>query len=228
MKISDLKSIKLSQDQPQAMPSSFDTAWKFVEKHCSEVLQHYKTTHKILYRGVKKGGPDIFLGQPREHREVVAPRVESQPYAELCDLYLKTMGFSALRLSSIFCNASSNKASPWGNVFMIFPFNGFTFTWSKLRTDMSAMHYIWGERHFNNPFHENLRALSRLRKGEPIDMPEETKLALAEKFVSINRFDQSNFEEALLSDFDIWFAGRYIAFNKKFQDNVLLRLFGHD
>jgi len=197
MLIDDLTTRKLKQDNPKSLDYAFEKTWKSVEKYCSDVLIEYRNAKRVLYRGVKKDSPDIFIGQPREHRKVVNQSEIGQTYAELCDLYLKTAGFEALRLSSIFCNANPRNATNWGYLFVIFPMNGFKFTWSLTCTGMPAYNYLYDHTAtFMSQYSNN----SKFFKKE------------SQKFIKENNFDHTHFSAALKSSNDIWFTGRYIAF----------------
>ena len=186
-----------------------------MEEHCSDVLISYRKNKRFLFRGVKKGGPDIFIGQPREKRKVVGSGF--QEYAELCDLYLKTMGFSALRLSSIFCNSSPHEAAEWGRLYVIFPMNGFKYTWTPKHSGVPASDYDYSF------LPEEI--IDTLFRDEKIDIPPLPLLKKqAKEFVLKNGFKSTHFSEAIGSSHDIWFMGRYIAFRKTFYRNIAEKL----
>lgn len=60
MKPADLLARQLEHDKPSAL-GGFNSAWKFVEQNCSDILALYQQTGEILYRGVKKRHRRFFL-----------------------------------------------------------------------------------------------------------------------------------------------------------------------
>lgn len=107
-------------------PALIETIEKITDE-CSDILELYRGLHRMLFRGVK-GAPPYFERQPREDRRNLHSNSKlSQAY----DDYLGSKGFTALRSNSIFCTNSMIQADSYGTVYVIFPKNGFTYTWSK-------------------------------------------------------------------------------------------------
>lgn len=123
-------------EQSIAMAQSKLGPSKFIQKletECSEFLAVMRKTKLPLYRGVYTS-KDTFYGVPRTNRSTK----DSSPTFQIAfDGILKSKGFTALRSNSIFCTSNLEQASGYGDVFLIFPVNGFTFTWSQTRDDVA-------------------------------------------------------------------------------------------
>jgi hypothetical protein len=111
-----------------------------VETECSEFLQISKFTRgELLYRGV--GGsttakqslfPSAFPGVPNSNR---SPTDSSTLMQFTVDSVLKKSGFEALRSNSIFTTSNYDMAREYGKVYVVFPKDGFDFTWSSRYRD---------------------------------------------------------------------------------------------
>lgn len=111
----------------------------WIKKNCSDFLT--QSHGSPLYRGVHRNQlqhlvvnkSDIFLGNSEKNR---LPK-NSDAAAQLAiDAHLKAAGFKALRSNSIFCTGNSRETAGYGNMYYIFPLNGFTFTWNDKITDL--------------------------------------------------------------------------------------------
>lgn len=137
-------------DRKKFKPSNTNVEARFDKflSDCSEGIAAMKQANKFLYRGIDSTNvPSIFVGKPRENRNALDT---PNSVAEAFDEILSSSGFKALRSNSIFCSGDINQASGyaslqggWGgvkNVFMIFPKNGFSLTWSpKIRDFTNKM-----------------------------------------------------------------------------------------
>lgn len=99
----------------------------YIKTRCSQILKLYKETDNYLYHGFKDKMPLIFMGNPRDDRKPMDTDIELQKEA---DRKLKEAGFNALRSNSIFCTNRFKRASSYGEVYIIFPLNGFNYTYS--------------------------------------------------------------------------------------------------
>jgi hypothetical protein len=109
-------------------PQSFTT---FLA-NCSESIAAMREAKSFLYRGTY-GAHDIFLGRPRENRKTTdtSPTLQKE-----WDKIYTSAGFTALRSNSIFCSADIHVADSYGHSYIIFPINGFSFTWSPKIYDL--------------------------------------------------------------------------------------------
>lgn len=105
-----------------------------IRRDCSYAVSAMREANGFLYRGVRGEPPLTFLGKPRTDRMAKDSSAEIQ---ERFDAMLKESGFTALRSNSIFCSGNFSQANGYGgNVFMIFPKDGFHFTWSPRYDDL--------------------------------------------------------------------------------------------
>jgi hypothetical protein len=99
---------------------------------CSESIIAMKEAKGFLYRGLNANA-DIFIGRPRENRKA---KDTSAPLHREMDKLFSAAGFTALRSNSIFCSGDINTADTYGDLYIIFPINGFSFTWSPIVDDL--------------------------------------------------------------------------------------------
>lgn len=105
---------------------------KFIMKHCSEFLEVAKSTKNFLYRGDSNHIEDFFIGRTKEDRNPL----NSMPHEQIgFDAAIANLGFKALRSNSIFCTTKRMWAASYGRCYIIFPMNGFDFTWSPNVSD---------------------------------------------------------------------------------------------
>tara|TARA_R110000868_G_scaffold9620_4_gene47534 strand:- start:2377 stop:4326 length:1950 start_codon:yes stop_codon:yes gene_type:complete len=104
--------------------------WLVLKRECSDYLAACGQTQKWLYRGIKNEHRPAFLAKTRENR---AP-MDSNPVLMKCfDQALENLGFNARRENSIFAISDRDKSLGFGDVFVIFPRNGFDFTYTNER-----------------------------------------------------------------------------------------------
>ena len=102
---------------------------------CSESIAACREAGDFLYRGISllNAEYDIFLGRPRKNRRATDTSIELQ---QEWDKLFTAAGFSALRSNSIFCAGGIDTAVSYGSAYIIFPINGFSFTWSPKIYDL--------------------------------------------------------------------------------------------
>lgn len=106
---------------------------KFIDKHCSVFLKDIQRSQRFLYHGFKstrnvKLDAYSFIGLPHIQR---FPLDSPKCFQDLHDQILTDQNFKALRSNSLFCISDSLVAEYYGKVFIIFPINGFSYTWSE-------------------------------------------------------------------------------------------------
>jgi hypothetical protein len=116
----------------QADNMKADKFYSLIERDCSDALYAMKKTGKLLYRGIKGHQLDIFHGKSRNYRQPLDSYENTQ---KNIDFYLRNSGFTALRSNSIFCT-SGHAAGGYGTTYLIFPIDGFDFTWSEIIGDL--------------------------------------------------------------------------------------------
>ena len=183
----------------------FDEVRDRIKIECSDAYRAYQNTKTALYRGVKvndglfsgffklfkpKQDLNIYLGKPRENRKPLG----SDSYMQRAfDEVFQEKGFTALRSNSIFCTGSSGMAGDFGRTYIIFPKNGFSFTWSPSVKDL----YVETR---------GTAITSREYKANPAVLKQKV-----EEFVDSRKYSNTNFEEALLSRNEILVNGEFYA-----------------
>jgi len=106
---------------------------EFMKKNCSNIIETYNYENRYLYHGMRSTHSHIFMAQTREDR---LPR-DTPEYVQIkLDKILASQGFTALRSNSIFCTSDFKFVHDYGSPFMIFPINGFTYTWNTTAKDL--------------------------------------------------------------------------------------------
>ena len=129
----DLQKTTASAMATQA--KSFGPLIQTIQKECSQALTAFKSTERILYRGLKKSKTNTpaYVGRSWNERTTL----NSDPAGQkLFDYALQKMGISALRSNSIFTTSDSNQAGEYGNLYIIIPKNGFQFSWALHEPDL--------------------------------------------------------------------------------------------
>lgn len=100
---------------------------------CPTFVEAYKSTDKLLYRGIKSMSPDVFIGKPHQAR---VARDSSQEASDVFNTILKQHGIIARRDNSIFATSDLDQAKRYGHPYIILPLDPFEFTWSKKQKDI--------------------------------------------------------------------------------------------
>lgn len=116
--------------------------FKKIEKECSSFVRDMKAADKVLYRGMNSSKGNYIEDQSRNNRFPTDTETDIQ---EKFDKILKDNGFKALRSNSIFVTSGREYASDYINgsaiqkivrdLYLIFPKNGYSFTWSNKKVD---------------------------------------------------------------------------------------------
>jgi hypothetical protein len=101
----------------------------FIEKHCQQFLKYSRQTKKFLYHGSNYSKYSKYsLSNTRTNR---TPKDTQVGVQKAVDEYLTLRGFKALRSNSLFCTSDQIITQDFGEDFIIFPIDGFNYTWSK-------------------------------------------------------------------------------------------------
>lgn len=117
--------------QPEIKPLQIDkeVLYTYIRKNCHEYLSKSKGT--MMYHGIWEDTnflPSIYIS----HSPIGRMPVDLSPVEQTeIDRQLKVYGFKALRSNSIFCSGEPSVAAEYGSVYMIWPFDGFNFTWAR-------------------------------------------------------------------------------------------------
>ena len=118
-----------------------------IEKECSEAVSIFRSTKKLLYRGIvigpdhnfenaKQIGKEAWLGSSPVGRKPLSRPKTRQKQQDIIDNWLKKNNFKALRSNSIFTTSLHADADFYGKPFVIFPINGFSFTHFEESADL--------------------------------------------------------------------------------------------
>ena len=118
-----------SGQKRQLQTTNFKSIWnKLIVPNCSEIIEIYKSDHySILYRGMNTTTP-IIRGSSRTSRNMKDSYIL---LSELFDVGLKECGMTALRSNSIFAINDRDHAELFGKIYILFPINGFEYTYTN-------------------------------------------------------------------------------------------------
>lgn len=112
-----------------------------VESECSGFVNVVKESGAFLYRGVNETR-NAFFGKTRTDRKL-SKFSEGEIYQKSLNHLLTVTGFEANKSNSIPCSPSISTADRYGQTkYIIFPKNGFKFTWFKTNTDSISEHNL--------------------------------------------------------------------------------------
>lgn len=116
--------------------TSLEEATDLIKTHCKQFLNVAKISRLVLYRGIgqPKRRVDVgFVGNPPAARPTKSSSSYMQKYI---DKALSERGFKSFRGNSIFCTARSGFAQEFGSLYLIFPFDDYSFMWSPTHDDI--------------------------------------------------------------------------------------------
>jgi hypothetical protein len=157
---------------------------KVIQKECSQAIAAYKQTGIVLLRGSGKA-PAIFKGKSWDQRRV---RNSTKIGQDLFDAALKKLGITALRSNSIFTSSAVEQVSIYGKIYIIFPKNGFQFSWTKFDPDVviDDPREIWNDKIIEKLENDINRYFTKTNQldGYYYDVAEELDHQGIEKFVN--------------------------------------------
>jgi transcription antitermination factor NusG len=120
-------------------PVKMDNMFKALAKHCKEIIKVYKELNrnnfdrqKLLFRGIKSSD-DALYGKPFDARK---PKDSNRELHDLVNGTISNLGFEANRENAMFVSGDRSQASNYGSLYIMFPVDGFKFTWSKTVKDL--------------------------------------------------------------------------------------------
>ena len=96
-----------------------------IKHNCKDTLRAYQHSGDFLYRGIKNVWDKVIITGIRPDRRPVEMKPEFHEI--LHDAFLK-LGLRATRKNAIFCTTNIDLADDWGNVYVIFPKDGWDVT----------------------------------------------------------------------------------------------------
>lgn len=192
--------------------ATYSSVARKIERDCSEFLtvSRARENNRLLFRGFKSARPDFFSDRSHNDRK---PRDTVPKMQEAIDNWLSKNGFTARRANSVFTTADPIVAKKYGDVYAVFPKNGFHYTWFQVAFDL----YVARGTFF--------RFLAEISGTEPdgFDYPkhlqngfwkEEDVAAAMEKFMDWAEPTSSNLSKAMSTDHEIMVNGEFYAVKK--------------
>lgn len=124
----------------ETLENPFSDIFETLKRDCSHILSLMDTTKSGLFRGTTKK-PDFYKMSPRHNRE---PQTSSLLGQQLYDEYLAKLGIVARRSNSFFTTRSRKHASMYGKTYVVFPLDGFKFSWSRYEDDIILRNNLSG------------------------------------------------------------------------------------
>lgn len=138
----DRKELDLKADpMDKQVPAPLLRLLKGIEKNCSEIMKIYHEFNSsygyaatFMYRGASSD-KDAFFGKPFDKRKA---KDSNQLLSDYLNKLMAEQGFEARRDNSIFGTGDKLLAEEYANpgTYIIFPVNGFKFTWSPVEDDL--------------------------------------------------------------------------------------------
>lgn len=175
-------------DKEQLLATSVEKYREIINRDCSDAVSVMRATQKPLYRGFASYPSPAFIGQPRLNRQTYTKNSIVEYFNDQCDSY----GFKANRSNSVSCTTSQSVANTFGDLFYLFPVNGFNFLWSTKIDDFGS---FFGEQYLKSP--EDVNHAYNIDEDE--------------SWITTFGYTNENFAAALQSKHEISIAGKYIA-----------------
>lgn len=140
----EIEKLNLEKDKFKSeknnLPTKFYNLMQGIAKNCTQIVQAYTELNpdfkagkaKVFYRGIKSS-EDAVYGKPFDERRVMT---SSSELSNIFNNRMKEAGFEARRDNSSFVSADKNQASGYGKLYVMFPKDGFSFSWSRNTKDL--------------------------------------------------------------------------------------------
>jgi len=123
--------------------ATFKSTLNKILLECSEICSIYKQSGNILLRGMKSQTKSILSLSARTDRK---PKDSPETFHNALNRWFEKHGYIANRSNGVFCSSNINILRPYYNrdkygamttgLYMIFPKNGFHFTWLEDCSDL--------------------------------------------------------------------------------------------
>ncbi len=107
---------------------------KIVKENCSEYLSEAQGSFPLCH-GSEYHQEDMFIEVTLSNRR---PKNTLLKYHYALEQIFDHAGFEARRSNSLFCFGNPSEAAFYGDVYVIFPYNGFSFSWCSKAGDLTA------------------------------------------------------------------------------------------
>jgi len=198
---------KIGHDQQQKII-------EYIHKHCQDILMVYAQTNDCLYKGLSNDVGQIMMGKSEENRE---PKDTPKEVQVKVDSLLQGAGFTALRRNSFFCISDVERAEyfckgDWTRLYVVFPLDGFEYTWSATINDFSEHFGLLPISHSGTQIEtDNISSFENLKPNE---------------FVKKYDYYKTNIQEAIILQKEVMIRGSYILIKKLGNDSLLDTILG--
>jgi hypothetical protein len=187
-----------------AEPGWVETIVPLLEKNCSNVISGMREAKKFLYRGIKNQTSAVFIGKSRKDRQ---PMSSTSEFHANINMAFVAAGLKANRSNSIFCTSNLADSAGYGESYMIFPVNGFHFTWSPRISDLYVQEVsLWGD---DQGAYE--KRVKFFREANPSE-------ELIEEFLAKAQYKNTDLGAAIMSGNEIMISGTYYAVKSQYKD----------
>lgn len=216
MIINEIIDRKIKPNTNSAIDDAIPILREFLEKNCSQILKEYRQVGIPLYRGMRAISP-IFIGNPRTDR---LSQGLPQDVHKLLIKCFQLVGFKATREKTISCISNLKESllfvsSRIDKVYVIFPLNGFSYTWSTQHSDIGMLGFEPSKIKFIYQYEDELgiKANNQEEKAEQVK--------IAQLVIDELGFTDKNLNQALISGHEVAIAGKYIAIQKQIYDTKM-------
>jgi len=166
--------------------SSVDEFVELIQNDCSEIIDVYrKANGNALYRGINGIRP---TGNKIDYWEYRTPVDMSSNRQDMIDDVLHRQGMKAVRGNSIFTSPRMKIAKDWGSPFIVFPMNGFQYTWFKNQNKGDYMYFV-----FNAIIDDSLEEYRNLDDDESHnDFPTAEKFIMDQLYLMTEQYEPMN------------------------------------
>lgn len=170
-----------------------------IYERCHIITAAMNSTGLVLDRGIVGSESAVFLGNSPQNRP---PRNTHKKFHDRIEKNLKAAGFKARRNNSIFVlGAELGMPSAYGSNYIIFPFDGFNYTWCMTAKDLTSQFDLDVDPESDS----QLSSAGTKFRGDMFHMDPNT-------FCFEYGFHQNiGLEEAMTGRYEIYIQGRYLA-----------------
>jgi hypothetical protein len=176
-----------------------------LKKSCNEYILSARQSGRFLYRGIDTERPIMLIDPPPNRM----PQGQSLTEQAMLDRILKMTGFTALRSNSRSCTTNPSDALEFGNLYLIFPMDGFSYTWSSRIADVGS------NRLLAKRLHDWCPPKNSFSKSGSTPTQDE-----AERFIEEFEFHKDNLPRAMDIGNEIIVKGRYYAISRYYIDEI--------
>jgi hypothetical protein len=200
--LNDPLRINYDNMEPVELLNALNTDMVFLKQECSQIIQEYRTAGSVLFRGIRNKPVVVELSIRHDRR----PLEMEDHNAELLVATYETFGITAHRQNSIFTTPMLDIADHWGDVYIVFPKNGYQFSYF---TEVKAGAYAF------DILHGACYAARRGPQGERITDTVEQVAAVMEVMEDLG-ITQSNLPYAIKNGCEVLIHGSsYYAFKQR-------------